>query len=151
MRAISSLRYRILTLGLHRRRIVFNRAKRRISISTLYLWFIDRRRRLSFNKVAAILYGYENLNPESSYALAHDGMDWFAVGLRLYAGEHDFEEIKLFNFLGEGTFVNEGPLPDWMYWDDIHFDLSGSQEKESRIFVELLSKMIEVPIERPRY
>ncbi len=41
---------------------------------------------------------------------------------------------------------NDGPWPDWLYWNDYLFDLSGTQERESKAFVELLSKMIGVSV-----
>ncbi len=56
---------------------------------------------------------------------------------------------NMFNFSGEGTFANHGPWPDWIYWDEFAFDLSGSQESESRTFVDLLSKMLRVPVVPP--
>jgi hypothetical protein len=58
--------------------------------------------------------------------------------------------LHLFNFIGDGTFSNNGPFPNWLYWDEFAFDLSGSQEKESRVFVDLLSKMVGVKIVPPR-
>jgi hypothetical protein len=69
------------------------------------------------------------------------------VGLRL----QDDKFIHLFFFFGDGTFTNDGPLPDWLYWDDYLFDFTGTQEKESRGFVELLRKMIGVHVEPSRY
>jgi hypothetical protein len=69
------------------------------------------------------------------------------VGLRL----HNLDELHLFFFYGDGTFSNDGPLPDWFYWKDYLFDLSGAQEKESRLFVDLPSKMMKVPVEPASY
>ena len=46
--------------------------------------------------------------------------------------------------------ADNGPLPDWLYWNEYTFDLSGSQDKESRMFVDLLSKMIGVTVVPPR-
>ena len=85
---------------------------------------------------------------DEGWALAggNDSFDWFTVGLRLA----DDSELQLFNFIGDGTFSNNGPFPDWLYWDEFAFDLSGSQEKESRVFVDLLCKMIGVRVVPPR-
>jgi len=53
-------------------------------------------------------------------------------------------------FIGEGTFGNEGPFPDWCYWDEFALDISGSQEDESRVFADVLSKIIGVQVVPPR-
>jgi hypothetical protein len=37
----------------------------------------------------------------------------------------------------------------WLYWDEFLFDQSGTQEQESRAFVEMLSKMMGVSIIPP--
>ncbi|HWY88736.1 MAG TPA: hypothetical protein VNX28_18640, partial [Gemmataceae bacterium] len=58
----------------------------------------------------------------------------FSVGLRLYGGG----ERHLFYFFGDGTFTNTGPWPDWIYWEDFAFDMSGTQERESKAFVEVV-------------
>jgi hypothetical protein len=55
--------------------------------------------------------------------------------------------VHLFSFFGDGTFTKDSPLPDWCYWDDFLFDVSGTQEQESRAFAEVLSKMVKAPIE----
>jgi hypothetical protein len=39
--------------------------------------------------------------------------------------------------------------PDWLYWEQCLTDISGTQEKESRGFAELLGRMIGVPIIPP--
>ena len=72
----------------------------------------------------------------------HDSVDLFSVGLRLLSGE----ELHLFYFYGDGTFSNDGPWPDWLYWEDYVYDMSGTQERESRAYVDLLAKMIGVPV-----
>ena len=76
------------------------------------------------------------------WAWAHDSFDQFSVGLRLYNGE----DVHLFHFLGDGTFTNNSPFPDWMCWDDYLFDMSGAQEGQSRALVELLCKMVTVKV-----
>jgi hypothetical protein len=56
--------------------------------------------------------------------------------------------VHLFHFYGEGTFVNNSPFPDWCYWEEYLLDMSGTQESESRTFVDLLQKMLNVPVTR---
>ena len=79
-------------------------------------------------------------------SFGRDSFDWFTVGLRL----KDDSELRLWNFIGDGTFSNNGPFPDWCYGDEFAFDFSGSQEKESRVYVNLLCKMIGVRVVPPR-
>ena len=107
------------------------------------VWLFARRRRIAFGRIKAVTYGYQDWAAGSLWSWAHDSADLFSTGLRL----HDGREVHLFYFLGDGTFHNDGPLPDWLYWPDFLPDFSGTQEKESRAFVELLSKLIGVAVE----
>ena len=138
-------RVRILLLGLLYRKVTIDPVKKRMHISSRYLWLFHRERTIPFSKIEAVTYGYDDLSPESWLSFAHDSFDCFKVGLRLA----DLSEIHLFHFLGDGTFDNRGSLPDWMYWENFTFDLSDKQKKESRAFVDLLSKMIGVTVIRP--
>lgn len=72
-------------------------------------------------------------------------MDLVSVGLRL----NTREEVHLFSFVGEGSFVNEGIFPDWLHWNEYLFDMKGTQERESRAFVELLCRMLGVSVQPP--
>lgn len=140
--------WRILFLGLTLRWVTVHLKKEEIRIVSRYLWFLRFRKRYRFGKVKAITYGYSNWNSGSVMSVSHDSIDQFSVGLQLY----NDNEVHLFNFVGEGTFVNESQfVPDWMYWEEYAFDLSGTQEGESRTFAELLSKLLNVPIVRPRF
>jgi hypothetical protein len=109
------------------------------------LWLICRNRIVRFAEIQGVTYGYEDMSPASLLSYAHDSYDWFTVGLRL----NDNSEMHLFNFIGEGTFANNGPFPDWLYWEQFTFDISGNQEKQSRLFVDVLSKMIGVSVVPP--
>ncbi len=145
--ATTSWRVCLLLLGMLYRRVVVDPKKRRVTIESRYLWFIKRRRSIPFSKVTAVTYGYEDLNPNSVLAYsAYNSCDLFTVGLQL----NGYTQLHLFNFLGDGTFTNSGPLPDWVYWPDRVFDVSGSQERESRVFVDVLSKLIGVTVVPPR-
>jgi hypothetical protein len=133
---------RILSLGLLFRRMVVDRRARTVTIDERTACFFRRRRVFSFAQVAAVTYGYEDVHPAAMFSGTHDAMDRYIVGLRI-AGS---DEVRLFYFLGDGAFTNEGPLPDWWYWDEYTMDFTGSQERESRAFVQLLSKLIGVTI-----
>ncbi len=137
---------RIASLGSYYRKVVVDPKKEELSIHRRYLWAIRKRRRVRFGAIQAVTYGYQDWSTDASWSWAHDSTDLFSVGLRLHGGG----DQHLFYFYGDGTFQNDGPLPDWVYWDDYLFDTSGTQERESRAYVELLSKMIGVPVEPGR-
>ncbi len=144
--AESAWRTRIITLGCYYRKVVVDPKKEELSIRRRYFWFARKRRRLHFASIAAITYGYQDWAADAWFSYAHKSSDFFSVGLRLHGGD----DVRLFHFYGEGAFQNDGPWPDWMYWDDYLFDTSGTQERESRMFVKVLSKMIGVPVEPGR-
>ena len=72
-----------------------------------------------------------------------------ATGLPWGCDSMMIRRCALFNFIGEGTFANNG-LSDWLYWEQFTFDIGGSQERESRVFVDVLSKMIGASVVPPR-
>jgi hypothetical protein len=140
--ASTAWRLRVLTLGWLFRKVIVDPKGQDVRIQRRYFWAFPRRRRIRFEAVEAITYGYQDWALGASLAWAHDSADLFNVGLRLHGGE----ELHLFYFFGDGTFSNDGPWPDWLYWEDYLFDVSGTQERESRAFAELLSKMIGVSV-----
>jgi hypothetical protein len=140
--ATTAWRLQILTLGCFYSKVVVDPKRRELTLYRRYFWLFPRRRRVRFEWIEAVTYGYQDWAVGGSWSWAHDSVDLFSVGLRLHGGS----ELRLFYFYGDGTFSNDGPLPDWLYWDDYLFDLSGTQEKESRGFVELLCKMIGVSV-----
>ena len=137
---------RITTLGCYYRKVVVDPKKEELSIHRRYFFAMRKRRRIRFGAVQAITYDYQDWSGGSYWSWAHKTSDVFRVGLRLHGGD----DLTLFWFSGEGAFQNNGPWPDWMYWDDYLFDTSGTQERESKAYVELLSKMIGVPVEPGR-
>jgi hypothetical protein len=134
---------RILSLGLGLRKVIVDPHKKVVLITGRWFWFFTTRRKVPFRFIQSITYRYSDVNPEAWWTWAHDSTDVFSAGLKLVDGER----IHLFRFYGDGTFTNTGPLPDWVYWDNYLFDLSGEQEKRSRVYVELLAQMIGVSIE----
>ena len=143
--AVTAWRIRLLFLGALYRKTIIDPRNRVISIRSRYLWLISRERQVPFSDIQAVTYGYEDMSTDL-LSYAHDTFDWFSVGLRL----RDDSEVRLFNFIGDGTFQNDGPWPDWMYWDEFIFDSSGSQERESRAFVDVLSTIVGVQVVPPR-
>lgn len=144
--ATTAWRVRLLLLGTIYRRVVVDPSKQTIAIRSRYLWFICRKRTIRFSDIRAITYGYQDMAPDAALAYTHNSYDWFSVGLRL----NDLADFHLFSFIGDGPFNNNGPLPDWVYWQEFRFNIVGSQEKESRVFVDLLSRMIDAPVVPPR-
>lgn len=136
---------RVLTLGTMLQTVVVDLKKSRVLIRGRYLWLFARSRKIPFKAVTAVTYGYEDLSLGGSWS-AHNAIDSYSVGLRLYDGE----DVRLFSFTGDGSFVNNGPWPDWMYWSEFTFDWTGNQESRSRAFVEILSTMLNVSIVPPR-
>lgn len=137
---------RILTLGTLYRRVSVCPGQSVVRIHSRYAWWIHRQTKYLFNEIESITYGYSDEAPDALFAFAHDSIDVFSVGLRLI----DDSEITLFHFSGAGAFTNNGPFPDWMYWDEYALDLEGSQESDSRAFVEVLSNLIGVSVTPPR-
>lgn len=140
--ASTAWRLRLLTLGLISRSVLVDPKNKEVVVQRRYFWVFSRSRRIHFKSVEAITYGYQDWAPGGSLPWSHDSIDLFSTGLRLHGGE----ELHLFYFYGDGTFSNDGPLPDWLYWEDYLVDMSGTQERESRVFVELLSKLIRVTV-----
>ena len=143
--AVTAWRMRLLTLGVLYRKVVVDPKRKELTIHRRYAWVFARRYRLRFEAIEAVTYGYQDILPGAELDWARNSFDSFSVGLRLY----DSDEWHLFSFLGGGEFTNNGPLPDWMYWDDYVFDSSGTQESDSLNFVNLLSKMLEVTVVPP--
>jgi hypothetical protein len=144
--AATAWRVRILMLGWLYREVIVDPKREALTIYHRYFWAFTGRRRLPFDAIEAVTYGYQDWAAGASWSWAHDSVDLYSVGLRL----RDGDEVHLFYFYGDGTFRNDGPWPDWLYWDDYVFDTSGTQERESRAFVELLSKMMGVSVVPPR-
>ncbi len=142
--AETGLGLRIATLGCFYRKVVVDRKREEVIISRRYFWFFKKNRHIRFGAIAAIRYGYTDISGEAGWTWAHQSEDIFSVGLRLHSGN----ERHLFNFAGRGEFQNDGPLPDWCYWEEFTFNYSGTQEHDSLAYVELISKMIGAPIER---
>jgi hypothetical protein len=131
-----------LNLGFGSRRVVIDRAAQTVRFTRRTAWFYRRTESIEFRRITAVTYGYEDLNPLAFLGGAHDAIDRYVVGLKLIGAD----EIRLFSFVGDGVFSNDGPLPDWWYWEEIAMDFAGPQERESRVFVILLSKLIGVTI-----
>jgi hypothetical protein len=141
--ASTSFWFQIFTVGLIHKRVTVDPKEEVVRIRRRYLWLIRRNSRIPFRSIAAITYGHDDWS--DNWGWAHDSKDVYTVGLRLHSGH----EKRLFYFLGDGEFENDGPLPDWWYWQEYLFDFAGMQQRESRLFVEALSKKIGAEVRPP--
>jgi hypothetical protein len=136
----------VLTLAMLYRQVIVDPKEAFIRIRRRYFWIFQRGWRISFSSVQAVTYGYYGTGGVNAWwGVASDTQDAYAVGLRLRHGQ----ERHLFWFYGDGEFTNNGPLPDWWYWPEYVFDFAGTQERESRMFVNALSKIIGVTVVPP--
>ena len=140
--ASTSWLVRVLTLGMLLRRVEVDLQSRTVIVEQRTCWLLHSVKVFPFGQIAAVGYGYEDIHPFASFASTHDAIDRFVVGIRIAGGD----EVRLFFFLGDGVFTNDGPMPDWWYWDDHLMDFIGTQEQESKLFAQLLSKLIGVSI-----
>ncbi|QDU61904.1 hypothetical protein Pan216_27690 [Planctomycetes bacterium Pan216] len=139
--------FTILTLGTMLKWVTIDPKREKIFITRRYLWLLRFRKTISFKRVRAIIYGYDDLSPGTITSVAHDSLDCFTVGLRL----KDESEMKLFRFFGDGVFTNDGPYHDLLYWREYLRDRTGTQERESFVFAEVISELIDAPIDAPRH
>ena len=124
--------------------VLVDPAAKTITIFARYLWLFRFRREFQFSEVQAVVYGDSN-ESMSSDSSASDSADSFYATLLL----KDRSQKHLFYFIGNGTFTNNSEYPDWMFARELAFDSSGSQENESRAFVDRLAKLIGVKVVPP--
>lgn len=136
----------LLMLGAASRTFWVEPAKKRFRVQSRSWWLRRRRQKIAFSSVAAVTYGYSDMSVAQHTSWAHNSFDCFSVGLRFF----DQSEQHLFHFYGNGTFSNNSPLPDWFFWDDFAFDVAGTQQSDSRAFVDLLAEMTGTTVVPPR-
>ncbi len=133
----------LISLTVLHRTVVVDPKSKSVTMTRRWLWFLKSRKRIRFKRIAGISYKYEDWNPISGMGFTGDSFDCFTVKLKLHNGKG----LHLFRFVGEGTFSNKtGYYPDWMYWGEYATDMSGTQDAESRAFVNLLQSIVKVPL-----
>ncbi len=135
--ANTSLFFTAITLGSCIKSFEADPQARMITYSIRFLWLFKRTWRIPFDDVHEFHYRYSNLMPLSSIS-AEDSIDSYSVVIET----KDHDEIILFRWIGQGEFENNTYLPDWMYWEERMFDLTGTQKSESLGFFELLKAMV---------
>ena len=139
--ACSDWKSQLMSLGFGGRKLVVDPKQKIMRMIVRRFWFFRSSRRIEFDWVGEILYGYWN----SSLGWGAGQPDeLFTVAIKLKTGE----TITLFRFFGEGDFVNNSLWPDWMYWEDAALAnyTRGNQERESLLFADVISRMVGVQI-----
>ncbi|MBC8063983.1 MAG: hypothetical protein H7Y17_04080 [Chlorobia bacterium] len=142
--ARTSWKANLFSLGFAGRSVAIDRNREMIRLRKRAFWFAKSDRFFPFASIEEVLYGYKDIDLLQSMSWAHQQDDLFVVGLKL----HTREEITLFKFYGQGDFSNDGPLPDWMYWEDILESkiTKGGQEGQALTYAEIISTLVGVPI-----
>jgi len=139
--ARSDWKAQLWNLGSSSRSLEVDPVQKVVRLAVRRFWFVVSRRRIEFDWIQQVGYRYAEMSPSWG---AHQQADLYTVDLLLKNGEY----VVLFRFFGEGDFVNNSIWPDWMYWEQslIADYTRGDQEKQSVLFVDLLSRMIGVPV-----
>ncbi|MBT4866766.1 MAG: hypothetical protein HON53_16805 [Planctomycetaceae bacterium] len=140
--ARTSLLGLLLTLTFLHRTVIVDPQKKSVVIRHRLFWCLASERRIPFKRVESLSYDYEDWNPSTGMGFTGDTTDCFTVKLNLTDGK----QVHLFHFVGEGTFINNSALPDWMYWSDFAFDAAGDQADKSRAYVTVLQQLLKVPL-----
>ena len=123
------------------RRVTLDPHTKLVRIRDRSFWFFVQWHRVPFDAVEAVIYSYADMSPgQISPIGAYRSMDVFTVGLWLRHGK----QRRLFRFIGEGAFVNNGIFPDWCYWEENMVTplVQGNQETGSRLYADVVSRMI---------
>src|SRR6478736_8201847 len=85
----------LLSLGSCSKRVLVDLPSRTITITRRLGWCFVSTRMLEFRQIAAVTYGYDDLNPASFFGAAYNSIDRFVVGLKLIGAD----ELRLFSFI----------------------------------------------------
>src|SRR4051794_33564261 len=77
--ASTSLAASCLTLGFFFRRVVIDRVAQAICITRRIGWFFSRTETIEFRRIAAVTYGYEDMNPAAFLSGAHNAVNRYVV------------------------------------------------------------------------
>ncbi|MBS1709467.1 MAG: hypothetical protein JSS65_12205 [Armatimonadetes bacterium] len=137
----SSINSQFFCLGAAAKTLVVEPARRRLAVTYRSFWLYRRTKHVEFDWIREVTFDYNDLG---FGGWARRSEDLYTTGLTLQSGEW----VELFKFYGEGDFQNDGPLPDWWYWEDhlMTHVVKGDQEGSSFRFVDLLSNLTGAPI-----
>jgi hypothetical protein len=136
---------RVFTLGAASRMVTVDPQAKLVRVKGRRFWFFGSSRRIPFDWIEEIHYGY--LNTSGSWTI-DSGDELFTVALKLKDGK----EVVICRFYGQGDFVNNSMLPDWMFWEEsITSQIGqGDQQPRSMALADTLSELIGVPVESMR-
>ena len=134
--------WRILTLGLDSKIMTVDPVATTIHLKRRLFWFFPSERTLRFDEIKRINYSHSDGNIFTAMGATGDSIDRYMVRLELRRGG----TVHLFNWTGDGGFQVGAGRPEWMHWKDLTFDAVGSQAKQSKVFVTLLSELTGAPL-----
>lgn len=138
---------RVLMLGSASRLVLVDCPKKLIRIRSRSFWFRERTRKIPFGFVRQVLIGLDDINPATALGMTGDSFEVYCVGLRLI----DDEVVRLFRFMGDGTFSAGWNVPPGFRWTcALHgwTDVSGTQEEDAQAFLDRLARLLNVEIGR---
>jgi hypothetical protein len=132
-----------LTLGLSWRRVVVDPATRTVHVWDRHGWLVAREVTIPFKRIVSVTQDYADLSPGQWLPFGYDAFDVYRVGLRLRG---DGGDVHLFRFIGEGAYVNNSDMPDWVHGREILTDVKGMQDREASAAAGAIGKMIGVRV-----
>ena len=143
--ARSDWKSQLVCLGFAGRSVTVDPARRLVRIRIRRFWFVTTSTVIVFDRVLYVLSGYRDWSFSNlSVFGAYRDRGVYTVELRLKTGER----VLLFRFYSEGDFINEGFVPDFLYWDD-YVDAAVTkidQSSEAEAFARLVAGLVGVPI-----
>ena len=138
--------WQLATLGASNRELRIDPRTKLVYFFTRSFWFSKHKQHFAFDQVAHVYYRYVDMSPPAYMPIAYREADIFQVGFMMKNGR----EIKLFTFMGRGSFVNNTRMPDWLYWEDFAIArlTAGNQETESLAFANTISLLVGVGLQR---
>ncbi|HWD38378.1 MAG TPA: hypothetical protein VG944_05985 [Fimbriimonas sp.] len=132
----------LLTLGGRHRRVLVDPKNRGIILTDRRFWLFRSSRRIPFDAIVSILYGYVDL---ADSWFSHYDEDLYTVGLNLTNGT----SVAFFRFFGQGSFTNNSIYPDWCFWEEnmVSKTAQHDMESESATLAGVLSHITGAPLE----
>ena len=116
--------------------------RRTVRLVETNAWFFTTIKQLKFEEIDHIAYSFSSLWTSWDWlGRVHDLVEAFTVSLML----KNSEELRVARYLGHGAV---GDFSTWMMGDDL-FDTAGTQEDDSRLLVEHLVEVLQVPLGPP--
>ena len=138
-------RHRLLTAFAYDRHLIVDPTLRQITLTVRRYWVSVSSETHDFDDVAALEYRYARMPTEIGMTLQGgqwtDSVNWYVVTLVLRTAR---DPVTLFRFAGEGS---EGTGWSGTILGDDLVDLEGTQEVESREFVNTLRRLLKVPVQ----